>query len=395
VKARVALLGNMNNNHFAMVRYLRASGIDAELLLFDVEDQHFHPKADSFDTEYMNFTRQLAWGSPRRFVQTSAKQIQDDLAPYDLVIGCGLAPAYCYKANRVLDIFVPYGGDIWMQASYRLSPPYLIPIGWPTAYYQRKGIRKSKVFHMSKTNMMYEGQYQKLKGLSERWYEGLPMVYAPGYEQYDLSEMASRTHWGYKFSQIRKDSDLMVVSHMRHIWSGASDDPSVKGNDILLRGWKLFCERNKKLKAKLVLTEYGQDVKKSHRLVQQLELGESVVWLPQMYRKDIMVGLYMADIVCGEFVNSWMSSGILYEALVAGKPILARRDDDLYLQDYPNLYPILNARDSESIAARLEEYIQNPELGRQMGRIGHQWYEEEVERKALDRYIAYIERRSS
>jgi len=385
----------MNNSHFAMVRYLRDQGIDADLLLTDREDEHFHPKADTFDLKYMTYTRYLSWGSSRRLLFTTADQIRNDLAPYQILIGSGLAPAYCLKAGRILDIFVPYGGDIWIETFYwRMISPQRIPSAWYSVYCQRRAIGKSKIVHMTKTNTLYEQQYHKYRGLSDRWYEGVPAVYAPEYKSDKMAEMVSRTHWGHELLRIRSNADLMVVSHMRHVWSDESD-PSAKGNDILLRGWKLFCTRNRGIKAKLILTEYGRDVAKSRSFVQQLQLEDSVVWFPQMYRKDIMVGLHLADIVCGEFVNSWIVSGVLYEALVAGKPILAWRNDDLYLQDYPNLYPILKAGDPESIAARLEEYIQNPELGRQMGRIGHQWYEEEVERKALDRYIEYIERRAS
>jgi len=394
VSIRIALIGNMNNNHFAMVRYLRACGIDADLLLFDNELEHFHPKADTYDTEYMHYTRQLSWGSSMRFLQTTAKQTRNDLAEYDILIGCGLAPAYCHKARRSLDIFIPYGDDIWSDTFYRFVSPQYIPRVWRAVYYQRRAIGKSKVFHMSKTHCLYERQYQRYKGLSERWYEGIPMVYSPGYKRENLDEMISHTHWGHEFLKIRKESNLMVISHMRHAWRDPSD-PSAKGNDILLRGWKLFTERNKQLKAKIVLIEFGGDVERSRALVRELDLNGSVVWLPKMFRKDIMVGLHMVDIVCGEFVNSWMTSGILYEALVAGKPILAWRDDKLYEQDYSNLFPIFNAKDPESIADRLQEYVQNPLVGQQMAEIGQQWYEKEVVTKTLDKYMRYIEKRTA
>ena len=37
MRPKVALLGNMNNNHFSLARYLRDRGAEADLLLFDSE----------------------------------------------------------------------------------------------------------------------------------------------------------------------------------------------------------------------------------------------------------------------------------------------------------------------------------------------------------------------
>ncbi len=391
---KVALIGNMNNNHFAIVRYLRDLGIDAELLLTDSEQDHFHPSADTFEVSYMDYTKRVSWGSSIKFLSTSVTQIQNDLEPYSILIGCGNAPAYCHKAGRTLDIFIPYGTDIWDSTFYRVVNPVRLASVWASVYAQRKGLMKCKVWHMSMTNPMYEKQYAKYKGKSERWYEGMPMIYAPIYDKKNLKSMTDRTHWGHEFLKIRENSNLMVVSHMRHHWADETD-PNTKGNDILLHGWKQFCDQNKHIKATLVLTEYGHSIDKSRALVKELELESSVVWLPKMLRKDIIVGLHMADIICGEFVHSWMISGILFEALVVGKPILAWRDDALYSENYTNLYKILNAKTSESIAAHLNHYIKEPDQAKKLGEEGHSWYTEEVVKKALNRYLTYFKEQQS
>lgn len=46
--ARVALVGNMNNNHFALLRYLRDLGVNATLLMFSNEAAHFYPQQDTW-----------------------------------------------------------------------------------------------------------------------------------------------------------------------------------------------------------------------------------------------------------------------------------------------------------------------------------------------------------
>ena len=389
---KVALLGNMNNNHFALARFLRDKGIDASLLLYDDQDEHFHPKCDTFGTDYMSWTRQLSWGSIRRFLSTSPSCIKEDLKPYDIIIGNGPAPAFCEKACRRLDVFVPYGADLWdLTAFNRLMAPHIIPHYWAMVYYQRKAIPRVEVFHMHENSNMFEERANHFQGNAVRWTEGLPMVYSPEYQESNVSEMTARTHWGHEFKRIREETDLMVVAHGRHHW-GNHNDPNTKGNDRLILGWKMFCERYEHLKCKLVLIEYGNHIQKSKKYIEDLKLENQVVWLPKMYRKDIVPGLLMADIVAGEFEHSWAIGGVYYEALVAGKPLLAYRDENSH-GNHKGLYQIYNAKDPEAIAQRLGEHIRNKNLGLKIGQQGKQWYEEQVVKKTIDKYCDYIQSR--
>ncbi len=389
---RIAFLGNMNNNHFALARYLRKHGYDCTLLLYEGEQDHFLPSCDSYDTEHMLWTKTLSWGSARRFLGTSKSTIISDLSDYDILIGCGLSPAYCGKADITLDIMVPYGGDIWLETMFRTVSPHTIPSVWLSAIAQRICLGKVKVLHTPVVNNVYEGQIRRYAREVSRWIDGIPMVFAPDYGA--ENNILSKTHWGFEFLKIRKSSQFMVVAHSRHVWSDPLNMAS-KGNDKLLKGWALFCSRNPGITKKLVLIEYGADVLKSKQYIKELGIEETVTWLPKMYRKDIMPGLFMADIVAAEFVHSWIAGGVLYEALVASKPIIAHRDDSLYSNAYDNLYPIYNANTPEKIRDHFEEYILDPEAGKKVGQIGRQWYENEVVTKSIGKYCEYIEVRAS
>ena len=50
---KIALLGNMNNNNFAIMRHLRSIGLDAYLILMnnekDPKTNHFHPYHDTWN----------------------------------------------------------------------------------------------------------------------------------------------------------------------------------------------------------------------------------------------------------------------------------------------------------------------------------------------------------
>lgn len=387
---KVAFLGNMNNNHFAMARFLRDWGVDAHVLLFNNEFEHFHPMTDTYDLSYMEFCHQLNWGSPVNFLNTSRKQIEADVSPYDILIGCGLAPAYCHKIGRKLDIFTPYGSDIWSKTSYHLVSPHRLPSIWNSVYHQRCGIAQCVVFQMDYTNNLYEKKYQKFKGTSVRWVVGLPMVYTGVYSPNVIKAMTNGTHWGNEIRRIREKSDLLLFYHVRHVWGSSTSDPTGKGTDILLRGFALFLKNHPEINSTLILLEYGKDVNISKKLISELKIEDSVFWLPKMYRKDLMVGVALSDVICGEFMNSWLASGVIYEALAMAKPMLGYRNDNLYKDHYPELYPMLNARDPDSICSRLKEYITDPNKYIALGEQGRQWYEKYVVEAALEKYMGYI-----
>lgn len=385
---KVALLGNMNNNHFALVRYLRDRGIDADLLLFNNEIDHFHPACDTYSLDFMRYTRQLSWGASTSYLATSAKTVANDLRGYDVIVGCGLSPAYLNKAGMALDIFAPYGGDLWIETKYRVVAPQRLASVWSSARSQSTGIRNSRVFHMGSTNDIYEREWERYRGRSERWLEGLPMVHSPTYRPEALEEIAIRTHWGEEFKAIRAESDLMIMYHSRHLWQTGPDDANHKGTERLLRGWAELRRRRPDLRMRFVTLEYGRDVPASRKLMDELGISDTVVWMPKMYRKDLMIGVLLCDIVAAEFQHSWLMSGVMYEALVGAKPVLAHRDDSLYPGQ--DLYAIMNAREPDEITAMLEAYLDDRERFLAMGQAGREWYEREVSDRAVSKYESYV-----
>ncbi|WP_186539357.1 glycosyltransferase [Synechococcus sp. BIOS-E4-1] len=388
---RIAFLSNMNNNHFALARYLRDEGFDCELLLFTDEQDHFHPKCDTFTLEFMTWIKRISWGSERQLLTINPKVIQADLDKYDVFIGCGLAPAFLCKAGLLLDIMIPYGNDIWSETMYRFALPHYIAKSISSTYFQRKGLSQSKIVNCALGAGIYGSRIRKLCSNSLFWKFDIPMVY---HRQYADPVVNGGSHWISEFEAVRNNADLMVVAHGRHVWGNASD-PNVKGNNLLIKAWHLFCQRNPSIKAKLVFIEYGQNVTESKQYVTDLGLNASVKWFPQMFRKDIMPALLMADIVAAEFVHSWIGGGVIFEALVAGKPLLMHSIEHEKSTTMDNLYPIYNAKTPVQIAARLQEYVENKERGKEIGLQGQYWYKKYVVDKALTRYSQYFEERAA
>lgn len=386
----IGLLGNMNNNHFSLGRYLRDAGYDCQLLLFKNEQEHFLPKCDTYDLTYYNWVRQLDWGSENDIKRSKYNIIQNELSEFDFLIGLGHAPAFLNIVNRKLDVMNPYGWDIFSAPKFRLVYPQNILRQFRSVMHQRAGLRKSRVLHFNTRNGMYADIIQKLSPNSDFNVVSNPIVYAP---QYDDPENLKKSHWSEEFRKIRSDVDFMVVAPSRHVWGNASD-PNVKGNDIFLKGWSIFCQRNPELRKCLILCEYGRNVFQSKNLINQLGVQKSVKWFPKMFRKDLMPGLLMADLVAAEFVHSWIGGGVIYEALVAEKPLLMYSDHHDTDGKSKELYSIYNAKSPREVALRLDQYVSNPERGKQYGTIGKRWYQKRVVEESVTQYGRYFDKKA-
>jgi len=386
---KVGFLGNMNNAAFATVQYLRDAGIDAELMIYDGEFDHFHPSADTYDLSYRDYVRQLGWGSPSSFLSTTKSQIIKDTAPYDLLVGNGLAAAYLHRIGRALDVMVPYGDDLWVQTFYRLVSPQRIPSFWYSVWHQRRGLPQCGAVAATPLFPTMEAQVQRYLKNAVRWQEGVVPIHGPTYSPERMVVNKNRTHWWVEFTKLREANEFLAISPVRHVWT-RSDRVDAKGTDSLLHGWAMFRAAHPKVKATLMTLEYGQDVAASKRLIDELGIGDSVRWLPKMFRKDLMVGMCLADVVCGYFGPSWITGGVLTEAMVAEKPILGWRDDSSYRDFAPGFYPMMKAREPSEIAGRLGEYLADPAAHRAMGQQSALWYRREIVRRALDHYKQLI-----
>lgn len=388
---RIGCIGNMNNNMFAIVRYLRDLGAEAELLMFPDEPAHFHPSSDSFDLDFTNYTSTLDWGRPYDLGRVSRDRIRADLERFDVLVGCGAAPAYLHKAGLRLDVFIPYGTDILYLPFQKLVRPHQQFARCRFSHAQAEGIREARYVQLDRANDVLESPYERLRCRGKRLCSGVPMVYTGVYDPESIGSSSHLTHWAHEFQKIRDRHELVVFHQTRHVWRTQTDAVSLKATDQLLQGFAELTRRRPRLEAALVLLEYGPDVRDSKRLIRELGIENKVGWFPLMTRKDLLVGLNMADIGTGEFHNSWLSCGTIYESLAMAKPLLHYRRDDEYEGFYPELYPLMNARRSSEIADRLDEYVDNPNVFQAMGRQGRDWYQKYVVQRTMASYESIIQ----
>jgi glycosyltransferase involved in cell wall biosynthesis len=371
---KIACIGNMNNNLFSLVRYLRDAGMDAELILLNNELAHFMPWNDTFDLEYNKYTRRVAWGDIFDFRKTPARQIKEDLRKYNFIIGCSTSPGYVHKAGRKLDIFIPYGNDLFADPfrKWAVGRPRHVLARAEYATFQKKGIVEAgRIFGINLEKLagrLFPIIKNKIMPIQ------VPMVYAPLYNPETLRDYSQCGHWLREFRRIRDQSDLVIFYHSRHIWKNLPDEISLKGTDVLIRGFSQFCQREKNIRPALIMLEYGGDVNESKRLISTLGVEGLVHWFPLMERKDIMLCLNEADIGTGTFSKGSLSNGVILENLALAKPLLHYREDSRYESVLPELYPLMNAKNSDAIADYLEDYLARPDYYREMGQRGRSWF---------------------
>lgn len=388
---KVALLGNMNNNNFALMRFLLDAGIDAYLFLLD-EFQHFIPEADSYNSSmYLDRIHQLNWTTIGHW-KISRSKIKHDMESYNFFIATDRAISYLYKAGIRVDIFLPHGGDIFYLPFFKFSGlfPKKWEIGaWYQSLHQKKGIQKSKNIFLDNTNDEFELLFQKLKYKNKRHKVSFPIVYHPQYFSTEFTLYSKQSKYVKKMLELKKLHGIVILNLSRQVWTGVDNNFHLKGNDRLFRAFAKFLKETGTRDICIVAFEYGYDYEKSKELVKDLQISEFVYWMPKLERKDIMPLIAQADVIASEFVHSWLLGGVISEALIMSKPLLGVRKDANY-SHYDTLYPLLNASNEEDILEKLKLIYTNPQLVTEIGTMAHKWYIQKIYEFSLKKMLEII-----
>jgi glycosyltransferase involved in cell wall biosynthesis len=370
---KIGILGNMNNMYFSLARYLADEGYTCELLVFDGEPSHFHPDADTFEGHPKLIIKQVQWGDAAGFLKMR-RQAADDLAAYDFLIGNGTAPAFAHATGRVLDLFVPYGHDLYQYPFGHIVHPIRQLSYWTMAWHQLRGIRQCPYIMFDKTNASFDKVFQRLKYRGKRITCPAPLFYSKEYDE-TLEQHKDSNPYFSVLQNLRSQNELLILQHIRQVWKWRPDHWNLKGNDHLVKGYAKFLADNPSRKVKLLLFEYGIDVDRTKKLVADLQLNDHVQWFPKTLRKNLVSFIQASDVVVGELHHPWNTYCVVLETLAMGKPLIHKRDD-AYLEDaYPELYPMLHASSPESVCNALQFILQNNEAKEEMGRKGRAWFD--------------------
>lgn len=362
---KVALIGNMNNNNFALMRYFRDLGIDAHLLLFsnDGEDSltHFTPEADSWNINNwapyihrMNIPNYefsivgaiesiFLWSMPFAFAKSTLKrlfgkknsgwrapdltELKNAFNGYDYYIGSGIAPAIFEKMGWRLNLFYPYSIGI----EFFSSQEFILKLNSKNLFtrtsakevkaLQAKGILNAFVsLECGSSHEAYKSLGINAKPIL------IPMVYLEEHNSIDQDELSYLNALNIK----PLFSELIFFHSARLFWIkpfGYTEKMwklENKNNNWFIRAFARFLKIRPQIKATLWIVEYGPDINATKKLCFDLGLNERIIWLPKMDRKNLLRIHKNSTVSIGEFYSSpqtvWGGTG--WEALATGTPLI-------------------------------------------------------------------------
>jgi hypothetical protein len=412
---KIGLIGNMNNNNFAMMRYFRDLGADAHLLLYSNDGQstlrHFTPEADTWElARWAPFIHQTdipnapiasfdfplstaIWlrSEVRRFTgaadcsvrAVTRTQLRKAYSEFDRLIGSGSTPAALVRIDRALDVFYPYSMGVEFLGSSEFTS-------------SERGLWHRRLTYRSLRRQQLRGISRAARVLStDREVTGkvlaqhnipsiqqtIPMVY-----NREKAPMDPPTKVLADACDALRGAGVSLLHHSRLMWKRAkphSDEEhltSTKNSDWLIRAFADLAIARPRVRPRLFVVEYGPDVQATKELVAQLGIGESVTWLPKMARRELMWLLGRVSIGVGEFMNPrcmiWGGTG--WETLAAGRPLLqgfrfeAGEFEEFYGYPPP---PMLPVREESDLLKQLLFVADNPDRASQIGVGAREWFD--------------------
>jgi glycosyltransferase involved in cell wall biosynthesis len=397
---KIACIGNSNHTFFCLTRYLRDRGLDAELLVFDTDVEMFHPSGDTYRPDFTEYTRFLLWGACWDFVNRSPDEIAEELSSYDLLIGCGPAPAFAWRAGRLLDIFSPYGSDAYQLPFFRFEKQFTSDFPHPRAlrnalhawrFARGQAVGLAETRRIISPGKHLKSTFEKFGHRKSVQWQPLPLVYLPAAQRNEPEPFMSGSPVYQEALDLRRRHGLIVFHHSRHIWCNPPDRFSAKGNDVLIRGFADFARTHTDASPCLMTFDHGPDVGASKELIRNLGIEDRVYWFRRLRRKDIMILLQFCDVTTGTFSLGWWGNAAIFESLASGKSMISHRDDEVCRELFSELYPMIQARTPDQVSAALSDIVQRPEAHEEIGRGGREWLKKHVLDPGVDGYINAIQ----
>lgn len=394
---KIALVDNMNNNFFALTRYLRDLGHEADLFLIPENSlSHFHPQRDTW-----NDVGQVGWikNFPCEYRSLSyipfGRKVREAFSTYDVIIACGDAVGLLHQANIKIDLFVPYGSDLYHKPFIeRYEKRSCGPVGRLLRFFDKRratmqsaGIKESGAIICNNNWGLAKASLDRL-GVTAH---NLPrvMIYLEDNTPANID------------LKIPENSDFVVFSPTRHMWCTNPDQLSdfdvnggTKRNDKLIKAFARLVEMDIYEKPQLWLCDYGSDVLASKQLIESLKIESYVVWFPIMDRRELLEYAKRATFIADQFrqTMSATSAGTTNEALAMGIPVVANADGAT--TDVTDPYfgaPIMQALNEDEILDCLLVHSENPALYQKIAAEGKAFFSQNLGLGLVQKYIDLLD----
>lgn len=421
---KIALIGNMNNSNFALLRYFFDLGHETHLYLYENDGinsgDHFSWTNDTWNKDKWEpfiFSTPIVNGHLQVFsskfilyifslfffkifklfnlngknflnpgVYQPGKFLDDKLHDYDFIIGSGISPAlFTFCKRQKLDLFYPYSTGV----EYYFSPASTTNLynhGFFSSLIKRIVVKVSKIQAKGiiQTNLVFNAELSltkvALKKLKKPFYiKPIPLLYLEGFSGQSYPEEIKIL-----INKIKKE-DFSILMTSRQFWVPPELDKEKwikqqsKNNHWLIHAFKKFNDEFPDTKNKLFIVEYGKDVKKTKDLILELEIHDRVIWVPKLPRKWILILLKHVNVSIGEFYHQketiW--GGTAIEALACGVPFInsLKFQKEKFFKDFGyELPPILNANSIEDIKYFLIKLYKSKEFQKTISDKSIEWY---------------------
>lgn len=357
---KVALLGNMNNNNFSMLRYFRSLGVDCRLYLYKDECtgtfSHFHPSQDTFRYEdYVQFITRLPVSHHPISLLPGFLRIPIDIllyifhkignnsgsyvwknsdfaclkqlfSPNTITIGSGLAPAIAYLNGFKLSSFYPYSTGVeYLLTNPEIKRHSLNPILFLVYLYvshlQAKGIKSTKLVLNAEIGITES----VLNSLGVRTcHLPIPMYFREDPPCFPVGDQLDSV------IGMIENSEFSILHFSRLHWVQPKGIPyriwqqESKNNILFFQAFSNFVKSKPIANIRLIVLSYGKDIEATQRYLMQHDIDRYVTMIPAQPRKNIGILLQKCSISVGEFstIDQTIFGGTTWEALANGSPII-------------------------------------------------------------------------
>ena len=416
---KIGIIGNVNNNNFSLMRYLRDLGADAHLLLYSNDGSgnmvHFKPSEDTWCLEiwapfihqtkvpnasitalnfpysaiiFLNYLIKKIFSRNRGNIKLvwpiSNFKLRKIFADYDVLIGTGIAPAMLDRVKIPLTIFSPYatGIEYFKNTEFTAHLNSLSFIGSKLM----KKVQNRQISGLQNVKFLLDADksisFEALKHIGVIPSPlSIPMVYSceqlPTDPPNKILENALRRI---------NNSDFSMLHHARLYWVRSANFTNEewfhqsKNNDWIIKAFSSLINQRKCIKPCLFIVEYGPDIEHTKKLVAKCGIESYVHWLPIMARRELMWLLSKISIGIGEFydVPKALWGGTGWESFSLGKPLLQGfnfHDKEFdYIYGYPPP-PMLSVRPEGDVLKQLLFSYDRPEEVAKIGKASREWFD--------------------
>lgn len=381
---RICFFGNVANNHYSTIKVLNKFGYKADLLISNYFDNYKfnNPISDDISYDWKKFknVKKKKIGNSTIIYSTQRQTLCNFTNYFNFLnsIKKKYEAHFSFKLNyfevillstqwshwNTIKKFKDYDFIIFSSGGILLAPfcnkPYAIfPTGSDSTVSPFQNTLEGKIYKIAykKANILTPGssnpknyQYLVLNKLKSKQNKIVPQTLLYPVDDYNYN----------KKNRIKKK--FIFFSQCRHDWIQ-------KKNQLIIRSLNK-CD-NKKIN--FIFIDYGRDVLRSKKLVNELNLNHCVKFIQICSKKKIRELIQESDLIFEQFGMDAYSTGC-FEAMMCKKPVIMnypkKKDTDYQYA------PIIHASSIIEITSHINSFLKNQRKFVKIGYDNYKWMKE-------------------